>query len=215
MDTCQRAVNLGIYVNAVQCGSHKQTKTIWEQISTCGKGAYIAVDSNDVGQNIATPMDEEMGELYKKLQETSILYGSAAQQAENRRIFGTYSHVTSEVLYAKSSVMSSRKNTREIDGIKYATDDVWTRKGDLVQDIADGSIKLEDITLDVVDGEYQSLEDLIEKTNANTQLRAEIQKQIASLNHQRDIYIKESINLETDNFDQQMKETILAQTKVK
>jgi Mg-chelatase subunit ChlD len=76
-----QARRLGIRVNAIQCGSLKETETEWQRIAQLGGGSFLRVDQDGGAVALASPFDERLARLSTRLDETRIYYGSPAERA--------------------------------------------------------------------------------------------------------------------------------------
>lgn len=76
--TATEAVQKGMIVNTIQCGSLAGTKEVWEAIAQRGQGQYFSIAQDGGVQAITTPYDEQLGQLANKLGGTYLAYGGGA-----------------------------------------------------------------------------------------------------------------------------------------
>jgi hypothetical protein len=76
------AARRDIVINTVQCGGLPDTTPIWQEIARLGAGQFAAIDQDGAMLAVHTPQDERLAELNRRLAETMIPYGDAAEQAE-------------------------------------------------------------------------------------------------------------------------------------
>jgi len=71
------AADKDIRVNAVQCGNVASTAKFWKEIAEGGKGEYAAILQDGGMKLIATPVDDRIAEVSRKLGTTAVAYGGA------------------------------------------------------------------------------------------------------------------------------------------
>jgi len=71
------AANSGVVVNTIYCGGENDAIVGgWQEFSTLTNGLFASINQNaSAVANIATPMDDELVELNKELNETYVAYG--------------------------------------------------------------------------------------------------------------------------------------------
>lgn len=76
-DVCARALDEGIFVNTIFCGSITEgINTFWKEGAEIAKGYYGNIDMNEATVYIDTPYDEEINTLNTELNKTYIPFGS-------------------------------------------------------------------------------------------------------------------------------------------
>lgn len=217
LTTAANAVEKGIIVNTIQCGSSADTTRAWQAIAQRGNGQYFAIADNGGVQTISTPYDEQLGELASRLGATFLAYGfGGAANAEARRaeVAASASTVESRVVHALPSAKAERALNKAISKEAYV--------GDLLQSIENGSQKMESVRVADLPEELQALspaerQEEIEKRLA---LRREIRAQIMSLSKQRDAFVAEERKKSSrkDGFDAVVSRTLkeqMARKKIK
>src|SRR3569832_1033341 len=139
--TADLAVKQGIIVNTIQCGTSATTKQVWEAIARRGQGQYFLIPQNGGVQTIATPYDEQLSQHACRLGGTFLAYGGGAGvEGENFRAARKDVAVKVELAAATQSAPTAaaeRSVNKALNSIAYI--------GDLLQDIENGSIKLESV----------------------------------------------------------------------
>ncbi len=79
----RRAQEKGIRINTVRCGSDSTTQVAFARMSHIASGEFASIDQTGGVETVATPFDEKLAALNKKLVGTAIGYGSSG--AEVRR----------------------------------------------------------------------------------------------------------------------------------
>jgi len=187
LTTADLAVKQGIIVNTIQCGYSAETRQVWEAIARRGQGQYFLIPQNGGVQTIATPYDTELSQLGSRLGGTYMSYGGGGGAAglqyreTQKQIVDAYESTV--VTRSAPSAAAERTVNKALNSKAYI--------GDLLQDIENGSIKLESVKTEDLPSELQKLSVAeraieIEKRLAD---RREIRKQILALSQQRTEYI--------------------------
>jgi Mg-chelatase subunit ChlD len=189
LTTVDLALKQGIIVNTIQCGTSSTTKQVWEGIAQRGQGQYFLIPQDGGVQTISTPYDEQLSQLGGRLGGTYLAYGGGAgaegEEYRTLRKEAADSVESSVATRSAPSAAAERSVNKALNAKAYM--------GDLLQDIENGSIKLEAVKSDDLPSELQKLSaeertKYIEKRLAE---RAEIRNQILSLFKQRTEYIAE------------------------
>jgi hypothetical protein len=186
--TASNAVQKDIIVNTIQCGFSGETKRAWQSIADSGHGQYFAIASEGGVQTIATPYDEQLGDLAAKLGATFVAYGfgqGAEGEAKRAEVTTFATRVEARVAaFAPAPAKAERAVNKAISSEAYV--------GDLLQQIENGSVKLEDIDAAELPDSLRSLsvserQQEIEKRLA---ARGELRHQITLLSKQRYAYLE-------------------------
>ena len=187
LTTADLAVRQGIIVNTIQCGNSGSTKQVWEAIARRGQGQYFLIPQNGGVETISTPYDEQLSQLGNRLGGTFLAYGGGAGvEGENYRAERKDVSVSTEAAIATRTAPSAaadRSLNKALNAKAYI--------GDLLQDIENGSTKLESVKSEDLPSELQKLsaEDRAKEIEKRLAERKEIRKQIMSLSKQRTEYI--------------------------
>jgi Mg-chelatase subunit ChlD len=210
LKTAANAAQKGIIVNTIQCGSFGETQRAWEAIAEFGQGQYFAIPADGGVQSIATPYDEQLSELARKLGATIRPYGfGAGAEGEARRTEVVMMTETAEARIA-SSAPSAAKAERAVN--KAISSEAYV--GDLLQQIENGLVTLETIDPAQLTADLRSLspaerQQEIEKRLA---LRRELRQQILLLSKERDKFIEaEREKRGDDGFDVVVSKVLKAQ----
>jgi Mg-chelatase subunit ChlD len=208
-ELCRLAAKKDLIINTVQCGSVAATTPIWKEIAKSSEGSYAAIAQSGGVAVIATPMDDELAKLNKKIGETLIPYGDADLRRD---------------VAAKQAFAESAPATAAADRLSY---NAKTRKGvqgrgELLDALAGNEVKLESIDKKDLPAEFQKLtKDELEARIAKTRAeRDSLQKEVQELAKNRDAYIQsENKRLadagKGDGFDEKVAETIHQQAERK
>jgi Mg-chelatase subunit ChlD len=187
LDSARIAVERGMVVNTIQCGTANETRVSWEAIAQYGQGKYFAIPQNGgVVQTIATPYDDQLSQLGTRLGSTYVPYGGGdgAKGVEFRTgakdKADAYEGVAASAPVAARAERSLNKalNTRAY-------------VGDLLQDIENGSKKLDSVPEQDLPAELQklSVDERAKEIEKRLAERREIRNQILSLSKQRTDFI--------------------------
>jgi uncharacterized protein YegL len=212
LSTARIAVQKGIIVNTIQCGFSGDTTDAWRAIARAGNGEYFSIASDGGVQAIASPYDEQLDQLARRLGATFVPYGlgtgieGAARRAEAAATAGRVE--TRVALDAPMAAKADRAVNKALNAKAYIHD--------LLQDIENGSVKLEKIEPAELTDDLRSLspadrEREIEKRLAE---RREIRSRIMSLANQREDFIKaekKKQRSERDGFDEAVSKTLRLQ----
>lgn len=203
------AVKNGIIVNTVQCGDMGSTRKIWKEMAQLGGGDYLAIPQ-DGGQVtiIATPYDDPIIIIQRKINATIIPYGSAEHQGKiAKKIKLNESAPSSAAADMASYINKSQKGAGAVTG-----------GGDLVEDIKNGRLKLDKIEAKELPAELKDMPVAKQKEYIDQKIaeRESLSAELASLVKKRDEFIREAgakAASSTDNFDSGVKKTLQKQIK--
>jgi len=208
-ELCRIAAKKDLVINTVQCGSIAETTSIWKEIAKLSEGSYAGIAQSGGVAVIATPMDDDLARLNKKIGATLIPYGDAALQRE---------------VAAKQAFAESAPASAAADRLSYnaRTGKAVQGRGELLDALANNEVKLDEIDQKDLPTEFQKLtkqekEARIAKTRAE---RDRLQKQVQDLAKKRESYIQaENKRLaeagKGDGFDEKVAETIHQQAERK
>lgn len=204
-EICQAAMKKDLIINTVQCGGIPNTTPVWKEIAKLSEGNYAAIAQEGGMVAVATPMDEKLVELNRKVGATLVAYGS---EPARREVFAK--QAASET--APAAVAADRLS------FNYRSGKTVQGKGELLDALATGELKVTDLKKDQLPAEWQELDDAQLKAQIGNKQkeRAEIQAQIVKLNQERDQYIatarkKLAASTKGDSFDSQVASAIRAQ----
>jgi len=208
-ELCRIAARKDLIINTVQCGSIVATTPIWKEIAKSSEGSYAAIAQSGGVAVIATPMDDELAKLNKKIGETLIPYGDADVQRE---------------VAAKQAFAERAPASAAADRLSYnaKTKKGVQGRGELLDALSSNEVKLESIDKKDLPAGFQKLtkeeiEGRIAKTRAK---RDSLQNEVQELAKKRDAYVQaENKRLaeagKGDGFDEKVAETIHQQAERK
>ena len=187
LTTADLAVKQGIIVNTIQCGNSATTRQVWEAIARRGQGQYFLIPQNGGVQTISTPYDEQLSKLGSRLGGTYLAYGGGA--GADGESFRAARKESSDKFEASVATVSAPSAAADRSVNKALNSKAYI--GDLLQDIENGSTKLESVKTEDLPSELQKLsaEERTKEIAKRLAERSEIRKQILALSKQRTEYI--------------------------
>ena len=216
LSTATSAVQKGIIVNTIQCGFSGDTTQAWRAIAKAGKGEYFSIASDGGVQAIASPYDEHLDQLARRLGATFVPYGlgtGAGGAARRAEAAATAGRIESRVaVEAPMAAKADRAVNKALNAKAYMHD--------LLQDIENGSVKLEKVDPAQLTDDLRSLSPADREQEIKKRLaeRREIRSQIMSLSKQREAFIdaeKKKKTGERDGFDATVSKTLRHQLRRK
>lgn len=171
--SCELATAKKIFINAIQCGNAKETRPIWTEIAELSGGRFGVIPQSGGEVLPPSPYDKRLVELSVKLDETRLFYGSALdKQQQLSRVQagqGIYDAASVQAVAQRAAYNSCEAGKGNFCG-----------KQELVNDIAEGKVKLEDLEKSSLPDGMQELplnelkELVAEKATQRKKLNAEI-----------------------------------------
>lgn len=222
-DSCKLAVERGLIINTIQCGTHAETVPIWQQIAKLSEGKYFQVAQSGGAKIITTPYDETLTRLARELDGTRLYYGTEAQQARGMAQAATGGEITEKASVVANA--SRAKYMSESSGAKVADGhvDSFAKGGsmDLLNDLADKKVALEKLDAKLLPAAMAKMTPEQQKTYvADLQAkRKDILAKITEATKQRDKFLldeaKKQKETPKDAFDVAIREAMKEQAKAK
>ncbi|MEM9547978.1 MAG: vWA domain-containing protein [Bacteroidota bacterium] len=198
LQVCERAQTEGIVINTIFCGDLKDGKFgQWDDGAVIAGGEFINISHNEETVYIASPYDDEINKLNKKLNDTYIPYGKyGTSKKENQR-----RQDMNAISYSKSNAADriSYKSSS-----KYKADD-W--------DLVDAYKKDKSIlkTADIKSEKYStmSIEELEAKVEEITTQRSTIKAEIKKLDKKRRVYKEKEAQKSLSDKDKSLQNSII------
>ena len=137
-ETARLAAERGIVINAILCGDNAQTESRWREIADLAQGRFFAVGQEGDAVAIDTPYDRRIAELSAGLDDTRLYYGSGDVLAKTNLKVAAAERLNRDASAASRARRAAFNLTAS--GAKSHYGD-----GELVSDVADGSVSLADI----------------------------------------------------------------------
>ncbi len=185
--TTAEASQRGMIVNTIQCGQMPGTREVWERIARQGQGQYFSIAQDGGVQAIATPYDEQLSELSRKLGGTFLAYGGGAGSAgeDYRKATAERAEVAEARIATRADPMAKadRALNKAVNSEAYV--------GDLLQNLENGSVKLDSVKDEDLPADLRKLSPEARKQEIEKRLaeRRSLRAEIVALAKQRDAFI--------------------------
>jgi Mg-chelatase subunit ChlD len=187
LQTVSEAIQRGMIVNTIQCGDMRETTPVWQQIARRGEGQYFAIAQNGGVEVVSTPYDTRLSELGNRLGGTYVAYGGGpgADGEKHRADSFAAQAATEEKVATNAAPMAAaeRAINKAYNSRAYA--------GDLLQDVENGSVKLDAVKAEDLPADLQKLsgEERDKEIQKRLGERKKLREEIVSLSRQRDEHI--------------------------
>ncbi len=187
-ETCKTAAKAGLIVNTIQCGNHRATEPIWNDIAGRAEGRYFRVEQSGGAILASTPFDKELADLSRDLEGTRLYYGSPEVLAESKEREEVAGKIHS---FAPVSARAGRATFLASE----AGESSFAGKQELVKDTADGRVKLGELEKDELPAEIQgmTLKEQQKFVFEKLTKRKKIQAQIKAIAAKRQALIEEQV----------------------
>lgn len=179
-DACKRAIEAGIIVNTIHCGSYDAgIAGQWNMGAQIAEGEYLNIDQDRVVIDIPSPHDKIIIELNTKLNATYLWYGEGAQgfganqRAQDANSLGVSAGTAVQRIRAKNSAVYNNAGRDLVDSVK--------ADAQALAEVDDAA--LPEVMLDMTEEERSAY--VQEKADE----RAAIQAQLKAATDQRDAYV--------------------------
>ena len=182
-ESCARAIEQGIIVNTIHCGSEADgIKGQWRQGALLADGRFLNIDHQQRIAYVKAPQDRVLAELNTQLNQTYLPFGVGGteqklnQHVQDNNAMGLSKEAAVQRVLAKSSMNYSNAS--------------W----DLVDAVQQKRIKLEEIAKDQLPEPMKpmSVQQRREYVRARAKQRAKIQTDIQQLNEQRKAFLAQA-----------------------
>lgn len=182
------AVERGIVVNTIQCGTYQATTAEWRAIARLGGGEYFQVDQAGGAVAITTPFDARLAELSAALDRTRLYFGSDEVRVERERRLET-----ADQLHAAASPESRAR--RAAFNASTGGQRNFLGDGELVEEVMSGRVDLNALPGTELPEPMQTMapaeqDDFIAET---ARRRDELQRQVNELVEQRAGYLRDRV----------------------
>lgn len=179
---CKAAIAKGIVVHTIYCGDiNEGARTGWKDGAALADGSYMAIDKDTQVAAIAAPQDKEIAKLGEELNKTYVSYGAKGDEGKK-----VQTEQDANAAKAVPGVAVERVVTKS--SAQY-TNAAW----DLVDAVTNNVVKIEEVKTEALPKEMQQMSVEERKAYVEQQAgrRAEVQKQVADLNAERQKYVAE------------------------
>ncbi|HED30289.1 MAG TPA: hypothetical protein ENN50_01080 [Prosthecochloris aestuarii] len=179
---CRWASERDIAVNTIYCGDYRVgIDTFWQRGADVGGGSYFAIDSDRVTRGIATPYDDDLLMLDKRMNATYVPYGKQGQERLARQ-------AEQDANAARlSAPIAAERAVSKVSKLYQASD--W----DLVDAVGQEKLSVDTLDKQYLPDELQGMSaaELSGYIDRKQKEREELKQQIAELSLKREAYIQE------------------------
>jgi hypothetical protein len=203
---CKEAVKRGLIIDTVQCGDNLDTMPIWQEIARLSEGSYVALAQSGNMAMVTTPFDDEISRVSGEISRTVVAYGTGERQEEARAKMANASAASASVA-ADRAAYNLKSGGKAIQG-----------SGDLVSDLAQGTVDMSKLKADELPPEMRSLSPAERKAYVNKQQAARdaLNAKLSKLVLSRADYLesearKRAASRIEDSFDEKVSQIIAEQ----
>jgi Mg-chelatase subunit ChlD len=175
----------GILIDTIQCGDDGDTRHAWTRIASSGQGEYFAIAQDGGVRAVATPYDRELSTLGGRMSHTYVPYGEGSGgMAGEAAMRGQREMEERFKANAAPAANADRALNKVINASAY--------HDDLVQQIADGHVKLDALKSSNLPGSIASLPRSEQQREVGKMVdeRKALQSQIVDLARKRASFIR-------------------------
>jgi von Willebrand factor type A domain len=180
-DACKKAIEKGIAVNTIHCGSYHEGITgKWEHGAKLAEGKYLNIDQDEKVVHIQCPQDRIIIELNDELNKTYLWFGSNEEREELKKNQALQDSNSSSLGGLSSRVAAKGSSLYRNVG------------RDLVDTYNEDKMAITKLPSEQLPEAFQKLtpEQRLAKVAEMSQKRAEIKSKIARVNQERIEYIE-------------------------
>lgn len=207
------AATKGIRINTIQAGNSPETRRIWQHIARLNQGEFLQVANGGDAIAVKTPFDQRLATLTAEIDNTRLYFGTEEKQAEiNSRI-----EANQQVQHAaSSSSLAKRAHFRSFA----AGETAWLGDNELVDALASGRVKLDQLEPSELPAELQALDDeqRVELIEQKSHERQRLHEEIKLLSERRQDYIEQQLRdfpHQQDSLNHQLHRTVKSQAAEK
>jgi len=208
--SCERAKDLDIFINTIQCGRIGGTEAVWREIADFAGGEYFAIAQSGGMKVVETPYDGDLARLSRESDATFVSYGSSKEKAAQESKLEVAREIdeagSATALADRAAFKSSAAGKASFGGGK-----------ELLQDIESGKVKLEEI-------DEKELPEVLRAVPADKRAkwvanraahRQGLQEEILWTQQKRLEWLKANTTESADGFDRKVLEALKAQAASK
>jgi Mg-chelatase subunit ChlD len=199
-DTCKKAQDLGIIINAIQCGNDTECTKAWKDICEKGGGAYAAIPQDGgSSKKIATEFDKRLSEINTELAKRIIPFGDATKREATAKRIKAVETLAGEIAADRAGYMAKEGRVARFD---------------LLDAIRAGTVRLENLKDEELPMNLQKLT-LKQKETELDKLgteRSKLLREAANLDRQRSAAILKELEKDKNSFDGQVFEMLRKQS---
>jgi Mg-chelatase subunit ChlD len=196
--TCAKALERGILINTIQCGSDADCTRYWKDICEKAGGAYAAIPQGGGAAGLSTPFDKRLAEINNELARTTLVFGDNRKRDADGK---------------KAQVVLTLPQEVAADRAGYLAKEGKVARYDLLDSIRAGKIKLETLRAEELPAELQKMtpKERREHLAKVAAQRAKLLREAHELDRQRTAHIAKELAKNKNSFDSQVLEMLRKQ----
>ena len=219
-ETCKKAVEKGIIINAIQCGTDADCTKSWKDIAAKSEGSYAAIPQNGgVLAAIPTPFDARLAKINSELADTTLAYGTKRMRGLAEAEKDAVKALPAPAAADRAGFAGKAGGGSAAPKAPAAGAAPSARGGDLIESLREKKVDLGKIKDDELPDEVRKLktpkerEEYVKKVEGN---RTKLQKEALELDKKRGAHIAEEMKKKgkgKDSFDSNVLEMLRKQAK--
>jgi hypothetical protein len=207
-DACYRSKNNGIIINTIFCGDFNEgIRTNWKHGAEITGGEYMSINQDCKTIYIASPYDDKISQLNKKLNNTYISYGTQGRQKKENQV-------------AQDLNASGISQVNEVKRAVSKASHVYKNESwDLVDAAEQEDFEITKIKEEELPAEMKGMSesDKVKYIETKSKEREQIQKEIIELNKKREEFVaqQQEASSKENVLDDAMLKAIKEQAKLK
>ncbi len=197
----QKIVRKGVVLNTVQCGGNSATTAQWRQLARLGEGKFLPIPHSGGVVAAATPFDERIAELNRRMEGTRIAFGAKKREARERMALASrVARMASPSAAADRAVFKAKAG--------------FEAEYDLAEAVVTGEVRLEEMKEKDLPAEFKGLS----KAQRQMKLdkikgeRKQLRGKIVELSKKRSDFLKKNAGEgKRDSFDAKLVDSLKAQ----
>lgn len=202
----REAARTGITINTIRCGTDHNTAQAFQRIASISNGEFSSIVQDGGVQQIATPYDDKLAELSRRVDATTIIVGDE----------GVRRRYQAKMAAAEAAAPAAKADRAGYYASKPGAKGAGRASEDLVGGVATGTMSLDSVAPEALPADFRNKDKAELKAEVEKRLaeRAAAQKEIVELAKKRDEFLEKNTKA-GDGFDAKVKTSLEKQLKKK
>jgi uncharacterized protein YegL len=194
--TCKKALQKGLLINTIQCGTDTECGKHFKEIADKGGGAHVVIPQTGGVQTVPTPLDKRLGEINARLGHATVVFGPLDTRFRHSTRLGVALTLPVESAADRAGYLSKTGRVARYD---------------LIDTIRVGRVKLDDVPRSELTADMEKMTASERRGHLDRlgRLRAELLVEAYELDRKRMAYLAR--HGEGDRFDAQVLELLRKQ----
>ncbi|MFO0841076.1 MAG: vWA domain-containing protein [Gemmataceae bacterium] len=189
--SCSRAMERGILINAIQCGSDPECTKFWKDIAEKGGGGFAVIPQGGGVRGVSTPFDRRLADINAELTRGTIVYGDARKRDADAKKVQAALALPSEIAADRAGYLAKEGKVARYDLLDMA------RSGVVDLD----KVRADDLPEALRRMSPKERREHLEKVG---QARAKLLREAHDLDRHRSATITKELERNKDSFDSQV-----------